>query len=168
MDAARSRYGLLVSALGASLLAVAVLLPWYSIGHGTSGTRHAGLVTVTASAIDTVEGTGIALLVLAFLAVTDALLPLARHVRVPAGAGASLALLGGVAAALIVYRMLDLPAPVAAAAGSLRAGPWLALAGAVMIATGGFWPRVSMPPALVAQSHLESGWAGLSGWTPQR
>ena len=167
MDAARSRYGLLVSALGASLLAVAVFLPWYGVSHG-AGAGHPGLPTVTASVIDTVEGVGIALLVLAFLALTDALLPLARHVRVPAGAGASLALLGGIAAAFIVYRMLDLPAPAAAAAQSLRAGAWLALAGAVMIATGGFWPRVSMPPALAAQAHADGGWSGLSGWTPQR
>jgi hypothetical protein len=165
MDAARSRYGLLVSALGASLLAVAVFLPWYSVAHA-AGAARAGAQPATASAIETVQGIGIALIVLAFLALTDALLPLARHARVPAGAGASLALLGGIAGAFVVYRMLDVPAP--AAAQSLRAGAWLALAGAVMIATGGFWPRVSMPPALAAQSHLERGWSGLSGWTPQR
>jgi hypothetical protein len=166
MDGSRSRYGLLVSALGAGLLATAVFLPWYGAVH-VSGAARAGAQPALLSAFDVVGGLSVALLVLAFLALTDALLPLVRHAGVPAGAGASLALLGGIAAACVAYRMFDLPAPAGAVAVSLRAGAWLALAGAVMIATGGFWPRVAMPPALVAQSRVESGWSGLSGWTPQ-
>lgn len=167
MDAARSRYGLLVSALGASLLGTAVFLPWYGAARAP-GAAPTGAQPSLISAISAVESVGIALLVLALLALLDALLPLARHARVPAGAGGSLALLGGIAAACIVYRMVDLPVLSGAATPSLRAGAWLALAGSVMIATGGFWPRVAMPPALVAQSRFESGWSSLSGWTPQR
>jgi hypothetical protein len=167
MDTARSRYGLLISALGATLLAVAVFLPWY----GTSRPAGAGtaLASSTASALDATEGLAVALLVLAFLALLDALLPLVRHVRVPAGAGASLGLLGVIAATCVAFRMVDVPAASAGAAAlTLRAGAWLALAGSVTIAAGGCWPRVSMPPALAAQSRFESGWSGLSGWTPQR
>jgi len=167
MDAARSRYGLLVSALGASLLATAVFLPWYAVAR-VPGAARPDAQPALASAFQAIEGISIALLAFAFLALVDALLPLVRHARVPAGAGASLALLGGVAAACVAYRMVDLPAPAGAATLSLRAGAWLALAGAVMISTGGFWPRVAMPPALAAQSRFESGWSGLSGWTPQR
>jgi hypothetical protein len=169
MDATRSRYGLLVSAFGAAMLAAAVFLPWYGPGRTPGGGRVAATAP-SVSAIDAIEGISIALLVLAFLALTDALLPLVRHVRVPAGAGASLGLLGVVAAVLVALRMVDVPGPVAgAAAQSLRGGAWLALAGSVAIAAGGCWPRVSlMPPALVAQSHFESGWSGLSGWTTQR
>jgi hypothetical protein len=168
MPADRSRYGLLVSALGATTLAVAVFLPWYGVSRaGATGRSAATLSTV--SAIDLVEKLSIGLLVLACLALLDALLPLVRHARVPAGAGASLGLLGGIAGACVAYRMIDLPAaPLDAMALSVRVGAWLALAGSLAIVAGGFWPRVAMPPALAAQPPFDSGWSGLSGWTPQR
>jgi hypothetical protein len=124
------------------MLATAVFLPWYGPGRGAIAAHPAPLQPV--SAIHAIAGMSIALLVLAFLALTDALLPLVRHVRVPAGAGASLGLLGVIAAALVAFRMVEVPAPVAgAAAASLRGGAWLALAGAVAIAAGGCWPRAS-------------------------
>jgi hypothetical protein len=168
MPADRSRYGLLVSALGATTLAVAVFLPWYGVTRAGGG-AHGAATLSTVSAIDLVEKLSIGLLVLAFLSLVDALLPLARHARVPAGAGASLGLLGGIAGACVAYRMIDIPAaPLDAATLSVRVGAWLALAGSLAIVAGGFWPRVSMPPALASQSPFESGWSGLSGWTPQR
>src|SRR6478735_629050 len=103
MDADRSRYGLLVSALGATTMAVAVFLPWYGVTRaGGSGRGDATLSTL--SAIDMVDKLSIGLLVLASLALLDALLPLVRHARVPAGAGASLGLLGGIAGACVAYR----------------------------------------------------------------
>ena len=96
------------------------------------------------------------------------MLPLVRHARVPAGAGASLGLIGSLAAACVVFRMIDLPAPAGAPTLSVRIGAWLALAGSLAIVAGGFWPRVAMPPALAAHQSFEGGWSGLSGWTPQR
>jgi hypothetical protein len=168
MDGSRPRIGLLVSALGAGLLAGAVFLPWYAIGRPLGPGRSATAQLSSVSAFHIVEGLSIALLVLACLALLDAVLPLVGHAGIPAGAGASLGLLGAIAASCVVVRMVDLPAPSAPAVLSVREGAWLALAGAVAIVAGGFWPRVSMPPALVAQSHFESGWSGLSGWTPQR
>src|SRR5271166_5709002 len=145
MAAARSRYVLLVSAFGAILLIVAVFLPWYEVAvtaHASTG-AVAGHRLATVTAYRALRDVDIVLLVLAALAILDALAPLAPTGRpLPGGAGGSVVLLGAVAAAFVIFRMLAPPSSaVGVAEMSLREGAWLALLGSLMIALGGMWPR---------------------------
>lgn len=198
MAADRSRYGLLVAALGAVLLAVAVFLPWYGLSLTAGGAvfvqevgdqvvahygnaalqqyltpLHATLSSLVGQQLATVSANqalkymNIVLLVLAGLALLDALLPLARAGSVPDGAGASLVLLGSVATACVLYRMLDRPDPAAGLISlSLREGAWLALVGSLAMLLGGMWPR-PRAAATPDSAGVEGAWSGLSGWTPQ-
>jgi hypothetical protein len=177
MENGRSRYGLLVSALGAILLAVSIFLPWYELsltpaGAATASRVGAGLVeqygnaTLQAhlaglqgafaalaghglgsvSAHQALSDLNVILLVVAGLALLDALVPLARAANaVPAGAGGAVVLLGLLATACVLYRMVFPPVPAGGVVAlSLREGAWLSLFGALMMVLGGMWPR-TMP-----------------------
>ena len=204
MQGARSRYGLLVSALGAVLLAVAVFLPWYGVvitpqgvaaaqqtsqevaqqfgnaalqaqvgsEQGTIATL-AGREIASLSAHQALHDLNVILLVLAGLALLDALLPLARTgVPVPDGAGRAVALLGCVAALCVGYRMVHPPSVVEGVFDlNLREGAWLALFGCLMMALGGIWPRSAMLLGDGESGGARPGssgdpFAALSGWTP--
>jgi hypothetical protein len=164
MGGARSRYGLFMSAVGAIGLASSVFMSWY----GTSSSAHAGLGILdrqrftAVSASHALPGVSVVLLVLAGLAMLDVLLPLVRAATpVPGGAGGSVVLLGTVAAACVLFRMIDLPAASGGAlALSLREGAWLALLGSIAMALGGMWPRCVYEDAVA-----RSDWSGLPGWT---
>ena len=69
----------------------------------------AGQPLAAVSAHDALKDMNILLLVLAGLALLDALVPLVRAPVLPAGAGASLVLIGTVAAACVAYRMVSPP-----------------------------------------------------------
>jgi hypothetical protein len=198
MSGDRSRYGLVVSAVGAIVLAVSVFLPWYGVSFTAAGVAlvqqvgdqvasqlsnaslqsyvsglHAslgGLVGqqfVALSAHQALSHLNIILLVLAGLALLDALLPLALPSdAMPAGAGASVAVLGAVATVCVLYRMIDPPSPAGGLVSlSLREGAWLALLGALTMVLGGLWPRVA-PLASASEAQVRGAWSGLSGWTP--
>lgn len=199
MASDRSRYGLMVSAFGAIVLAVSVFLPWYGVSFtpgGISVVQHvgdqvaaqlgnatlqsymsgvhanlsalAGQEFMALSAHQVLKVLRVVLLVLAGLAMVDALLPLARHAaRVPEGAGASVVVLGGIAMACVVYRMAVPPTPGGGVLTlSLREGAWLALLGSLTMVLAGLWPRfASLRPA--GEGRVESAWSGLSGWTPE-
>ncbi len=145
MAGERSRYGLLVSAFGALVLIASVFLPWYEVAvtlHTSAGAaagHRLGLFTAHRALRDV----NVVLLVLAALAILDALAPLARTGGpLPGGAGGSVVLLGAVACAFVLYRMLAPPAEILGVAElSLREGAWLALLGSAAIALGGIWPR---------------------------
>jgi hypothetical protein len=109
------------------------------------------------------------LLVLAGLAMLDALLPLARtRAPLPGGAGGSVELLGAVAIACVLYRMVHPPTPAGDLLSlSLREGAWLALLGAVAMVLGGMWPRGVYPFALT-DAPMRGALSGLSGWTADR
>ncbi len=195
----RSRYGLLVSTLGALILAGAVFLPWYGVSFTGSGIaflshldgRLAGpfaaaevhqFVTsvhlaggpltgeqiAAVSAHSVLADMSVLLLILAGLVLLDALVPLlppaaARATPIPDGAGGSLVLLGSVATACVLLRMIDRPLPEGnLIALSLREGPWLALLGGLMVVLGGLWPRVSITSAF-SDARIEGSWTGLSG-----
>jgi hypothetical protein len=196
----RSRYGLLVSALGAILLVVSVFLPWYgvsftvgglalaqNVGHqvaanldhdsllGYVGGVHASLSALAGqqfaavSAHQVLSGLNIVLLVVAGLAILDALTPLTRiGAPLPGGAGGSVVLLGTVATACVLFRMIDPPTPAGdMLALSLREGAWLALMGSVTIVLGGMWPRCVYASGM-ADARVPGVWPGLSGWTADR
>jgi hypothetical protein len=201
MTSDRSRYGLLVSALGAILLAVSVFLPWYGVSFTHAGTTmlaqlgdqfaqqlgnatmqsyvgslHGAVAALAGqqlggvSAHQVLSNISVVLLVLAGLALLDALLPLARSAgSIPEGAGRAVVLLGLLASAFVLYRMLAPPTPAGGLiALSLREGAWLSLAGALMIALGGVWPR-ALPGIAVSDGSLAPDiWTSLSGWTPSR
>jgi len=199
MAGERSRYGLLVSALGAMVLAVSVFLPWYGVSLTAGGIAfaqqvgeqvasqfgnaalqsqvaglHASLGTlaghqfIALSAHQALKDMNVILLVLAGLAVLDSLIPLARSASpVPAGGGASVVLLGSIAAICVLYRMIHPPVPAGnLLAFSLREGAWLALLGSLAMIAGGLWPRGLGSPE-VSESRAQASLSGLSGWTPQ-
>lgn len=139
------------------------LLPSFHAGVASL----AGQQVVAVSAHQTLKDMSIVLLVLAGLALLDALLPLVLSSAVPDGAGRSLVLIGLVASACVAFRMIDRPVPEGSLVGlSLREGAWLALLGGLMMLVGGLWPRVPAPGA-PSEARVESTWSGLSGWTPQ-
>jgi hypothetical protein len=196
----RSRYGLLVSACGAILLAVSVFLPWYGLTFTASGVafvqqmadrlasqfgnaslqayvgaQHASLSALAGhefaavSAHQALKNLNIVLLVLAALAILDALVPLARAGgSVPDGGGAAVVVLGAVAVLCVGYRMLSPPSPGGPLLSlSLREGAWLALLGSLAIVAGGLWPRTRAASSAAPEATLDTTWSGLSGWTPQ-
>jgi hypothetical protein len=197
----RSRYGLLMSACGAILLAVSVFLPWYGLsftapgiallqqaaehlasqyGNATLqsyvGAQHAGLSALAGhefaavSAHQALKNLNIVLLALAFLAMLDALIPLAGGgSSVPDGAGAAVVVLGALAGVCVVYRMVSPPTPAGElVALSLREGAWLGLFGSLTIVAGGMWPGARAIARGSSETRADSAWSGLSGWTPQR
>jgi hypothetical protein len=196
----RSRYGLLVSALGAIVLAVSVFLPWYGVSLTVGGValaQHVGDQVVSqygnaalqsymsgvhadigalagqqfgsVSAHQVLSDLGVVLLVLAGLAILDALLPLARTGSpIPGGAGGSVVLLGTLAGACVLYRMVHPPTPAGnLVALSLREGAWLALLGSVAMVLGGIWPRATYVSA-PGEARMQSAFSSLSGSAPLR
>jgi hypothetical protein len=200
MGADRPRYGLLLAAVGAIVLAVAVFLPWYSLSLTASGVGYvqqlesqvvgqfgnaalqsrlgglhaalsvlAGHQLVAVSAHQALKNINVVLLILAGLTIVLALLPLARSGSLVAdgGNGASIALLGAVAAICVAYRMAVPPNPDSGLLTlSLREGAWLALLGSIAMIAGGLWPgRVGAPS--IATAGVGNVWSEMSGWTPE-
>jgi hypothetical protein len=199
MGESRSTYGLLVSALGAILLAVAVFLPWYGISftaHGIAvaqqvnervgaefgnaalqsymGTIHAGLSSlvghevVALSAHQALSNLNVVMLVLAGLGILIALLALAGPASASSDANRGpLALLGLVAGACVVFRIVDPPSPAGELISrSLREGAWLALLGSIAMCAGALWPR-SGARASALPADARAVWSEMSGWTPE-
>jgi hypothetical protein len=165
MAADRSRYGLAMSALGAGALVASVFLPWYRVSSIVSpGVGQPGSLTrVTEhAALPYMKGF---LLVLAGLALLDALLPLVRAAApVPGGAGGSVALLGVLAAACALYRIVDPPALGAGAVSlTLLEGPWLTLLAALTMMLGGMWPRSVVGPPATSEVRVQGIWPGVPG-----
>jgi hypothetical protein len=155
----RPRYALVLSALGAVALAIAAFLPWY--GESLIAGR------MPAPARGAPASVQIILLVLAALALLDALLGLSRAAGgAPAGAGASVAVLAVLATAFVAYRILE-PTALAAgsSAGTLREGAWLALVSSMAMVAGGLWPRVELDPDPV-EGRLRGVLGTLPGITP--
>jgi hypothetical protein len=205
MTGDRPRYGLLVSAFGAILLAVAVFLPWYGVSFTAAGIAfaqqagseaaaqfgnaalqsymgeyHATLSTlaghqITAlSAHQALKNLNVVLLLLAGAAIVIALLALGgagfSSASSPDGHRGPLALLGLVAAACVLFRIVDPPASAGGVlALSIREGAWLALLGSVAMVVGAFLPeRLAARGASSSDAKkLQSTWSELSGWTPE-
>ena len=128
----------------------------------------AGHEFLAVSAHQALKQVNVVLLILAGLGVVIALFGLAaRDSNADANRG-SLALLGALAAALALFRILE--PPTGQSEGlltlSIREGAWLALLGALAMVGGALWPsrRTGKEPS---QAELESIWSGLSGWTPE-
>jgi hypothetical protein len=159
----RSRYGLLVSTFGAIALVASVYLPWYGLSIA-GAERHVILLSAHRELADL----SIVLPVLGGLALLDSIIPLVRSSGpVPAGGGASVLLLGSVAAVCVLYRMLHMPTLVGGPLTlSLREGSWLALLGSLAMIAGGLWPR-RVASSELADSLVSGVWPGVSRWTPQ-
>jgi hypothetical protein len=134
-----------MSALGAVALAFAAFVPWYRVSSlvhasGSSGAPRSLALISSHHALPAMQAL---LLVLVGLAMLDAMLPLLRTSGpIPGGAGGSVALLGAVAAACALYRIVDPPALGGeTVVVSLLVGPWLALLSSLLMMLGGMWPR---------------------------
>jgi hypothetical protein len=151
----------------ASQFGNATLQSYMSALHADLGALVGQQVTAL-TAHQALKNLNVVLLVLAGLALLDALVPLARHAgRVPDGAGASVVLLGCVALVCVSYRMIVPPTPAGNVVSlSLREGAWLALLGALTMVGAGLWPRFSRA-SRGSESRGSAAWSGLSGWTPE-
>jgi hypothetical protein len=140
------------------------------------GTFHASVAGLAGhqflalSAHQALKQIDVVLLIVAGLGVVIALVGLAGPASSAEANRGPLALLGALAAALVLFRMLVLPSPAGDAQGllalSLREGAWLALLAALAMIGGAAWPR-PREGAEPSQAELESVWSGLSGWTPE-
>jgi hypothetical protein len=75
-------------------------------------------------------------------------------------------LLGLLASACVLYRMVDPATPFGATLGvSLLEGVWTALLGSLMVALGGLWPR-ALPGIVPGEALGTDIWSTLTGWTP--
>lgn len=197
MSGDRPRYGQVVSALGALVLAISVFLPWYGVSFTASGLAYAQKVGsqvatqygnatlqsymsslharlsgyvghdfVSLSAHQALKTLSVVMLIAAGLGCAIALFALAGSAAAEANRGA-LALLGTVAVACVLYRMLVPPSPASELlALSLREGAWLALIGAVAMIGGALWPA-RLSGAGSREAGVQDAWSGLSGWTPE-
>jgi hypothetical protein len=141
---------------------------------GYLGTFHASLAGLAGhelgavSAHQALKQINVVLLIVAGLGVVIALVGLAGPASSAESNRGPLALLGAVAMALALFRILVPPSAPGEGllALSVREGGWLALLGAVAMIGGALWPRrrADRDPS---QAELESVWSGLSGWTPE-
>jgi hypothetical protein len=136
----------------------------FHAGAGALVGRQVGAV----SAHEVLHDLNVVLLIIAGLALIDALLPLGRAgAALPDGAGGAVVLLGLVALACVTFRIVHPPTPEGnIIALSTREGAWLAVAGSVAMIAGGLWPRRSQA-ATPSDTRLQGAWSGLSGWTPE-
>jgi hypothetical protein len=128
----------------------------------------AGHEFVAVSAHQALKQISIVLLIVAGIAIVIALFGLAGPESSAAANRGPLALLGALAAALVLFRILVPPTGNGEGllALSVREGAWLALLGAAAMIGAAAWPgrRAGKEPS---QADLESVWSGLSGWTPE-
>jgi hypothetical protein len=140
------------------------------------GTFHASLAGlaghefVAVSAHEALKQINVVLLLAAGLGIVIALVGLAGPESSAEAYRGPLALLGALAAALALFRILVPPSAGGGAQGllalSIREGAWLALLGALAMIGGAVWPRrrAGKEPS---QADLDGVWSGLSGWTPE-
>ncbi|HEX3432953.1 MAG TPA: hypothetical protein VHT25_02715 [Solirubrobacteraceae bacterium] len=186
-----------MSALGALLLAISVFLPWYGVSFTAGGlaytqkvgnqvasqygnatlqsymsslhttlSGYVGHDFVSLSAHQALKTLSVVMLIAAALGCAIALFALAGSAAAEANRGA-LALLGAVAGACVLYRMVAPPTPAGELlALSLREGAWLALIGAAAMVVGALWPA-RLSRASSRDGDVQDAWSGLSGWTPE-
>ena len=140
---------------------------------GTFQANVAGLAGhefVAVSAHQALKQINVALLIVAGLGIVIALVGLAGPITSAESNRGPLALLGALAAALALFRILVPPSPGGVGgdllALSVREGAWLALLGALAMIGGALWPRTHAGKE-PSQADLEGVWSGLSGWTPE-
>ena len=162
----RERVAIAVTAVGAAVMVVAVLLPWASgAALVTSYSRRAdeALPGMTFNGLAAQGGSwfGIVLLVLAVAALAGCVAVLARPGRTPrwlAPDGAALLATAGLVVALAAVLLQPNDNAVDFERG---AGPWVALAGGVVAVAGGaVWLRIA-PAAPRRPLRRRVGWASL-------
>lgn len=162
MQGARSRYGLLVSALGAVLLAVAVFLPWYGLSFTPAGLSAAGRASE-----EVAQRYGNAALQAEVSSDQIRLASLAGREFASVSAHQVLHDLGVVLLALAVLALLDALVPLARSGSSLPegAGRALVLLGVLAAVCVGY--RMVHTPlageAIVAVKLREGAWGALLG-----
>jgi hypothetical protein len=120
---------------------------------------------VSLSAHQALKTLSVVMLIAAGVGCAIALFALAGSAAAEANRGA-LAMLGAVAGAVVLYRMVAPPTPAGELlALSLREGAWLALLGAVAMVAGALWPA-RLAGAGAREGDVQDAWSGLSGWTP--
>jgi hypothetical protein len=132
----------------------------------TSSLGLAGHEFLSLSAHQALKTLNVLLLVAGGLGCVIALFALAGSTSGEANRG-PLALLGALAAACVLYRMIELPSPSGEMFSlSLREGAWLALIGSAAMIAGALWPAQS-GAAGARQADVQDAWSQLSGWTPE-
>jgi len=126
-----------------------------------------GRQLTTLSADQALKYLNVILLILAAVAFLVALLRLAGASDSSQLGGGQVVLVGLLATACVMFRMVERPAAHEEVFSlSLRWGIWLALAGSVAIVLGSLWSTRTSNPSPSADS-LAKALDGLSGWTPE-
>lgn len=163
MDISRLRTGEWMTGIGGILLFVSLFLPWYGFSAG------AGAVVVgdSWSAWTALGGIDWLLFIIAAIAiVTTVLTALGRSISLPITLSAITAALGIVALALIVFRIIDNPAPgVASDFISMRWGIFVALVAAAVL-TVGSWLVMQSEGVTFKQAGSQLG-QQVGQWTDQ-
>jgi hypothetical protein len=134
---------------------------------GTSFSALAGHQFATLSAHQALKYLSVILLILAAIAFASGLLRLAGSSERSLSGGGEVALVGFMAIACVLFRMVDRPVPEGDLFSlSLSGGIWLALGSSLAIVAGGLWPR-QMSRLGASSPELAKAWDGLSGWTPE-
>lgn len=191
----RARYGAVVSAIGAAVLAVSVFLPWYGLSLTPSGVQSAqqrlnataqlygntefqSEVSSLSTSFNSLAGRQLGTVsahdilkyldtVLVILAAIGLVAALLRLADAARVDTGQIALVGLVASLVVAFRMLDSPASQETYFRlSLSWGIWLALAGSAAMIAGDMWPR-GFARTELSGGQLETALDGLSGWTPE-
>lgn len=134
---------------------------------GTSFSALAGHQFATLSAHQALKYLSVILLILAAIAFASGLLRLAGSSELSLSGGGEVALVGLMATACVLFRMVDRPLfEENLFSLSLSGGIWLALGSSLAIVAGGLWPR-QMSRLSASSPELAKAWDGLSGWTPE-
>jgi hypothetical protein len=162
MDANRSRYGLLISALGAVLLAISMFLPWYGISITTAG------ASAIAQAGDQFAASfGNANLQGLVGGLHGTFAALAGHEFASATARQALSNISIVLIVLAALAMLDSLVPLARAGGGVPEGAGRALVPLGIVASLLVAYRMIVPPVpageFVSLSLREGAWLALLG-----
>ena len=129
----------------------------------------AGRELGTVSAHQAFANISVVLLIVASGGLLLGLSALARPLPVSSSSqGELIALLGALALACVLYRVLRLPNPDASFVKfSLREGAWGSLLGSLAMVVGGLSTR-RLVSRSASEVTLQDAWSGLSGWTPGR
>src|ERR1700680_2171788 len=122
----------------------------------------AGRQLAPASAHEALTNISVVLLIVASLGLLLGLSALARTVPLSSGShGELIALLGALAAACVLYRVLRVPDPAPGfVTYSLREGPWLSLLGSLAMVAGGLSTR-GLGARRAPDATLQDAWSSL-------
>ncbi len=136
MDVSRLDRGLQIAGIGGVVLLVSLFLPWYGVSASVGGTEISESITAWQSFdfADILMAIAAVVAIAAAVATATGNVPASLPVPIPR----AVSFVGGIAALLVLFRLIDIPdSGVEAVDVGRKIGAFIALVGAVAIAYGG-------------------------------